>query len=160
MKTEEFKSWLLRQGAEVLAPTNQYEIVRFRAKGAVHIVYWGRKGLTMGDFAQECYDAFQKGHPMDMGLKGTQRGMAMKYRHALVERDGRGCFYCLGAMPDDDITVEHLVPLHKGGPNHLDNMALAHKVCNGKAANIPLVKKIAMREKAVAARAVAVWLRS
>ena len=149
MKTEAFKLWLAKQGAEVLAPTNQYEVVRFRAKGASHIVYWGKRGLTMGPFAQECYDAFQRGGHVDMGLKGTQRMTGARYRHGLVERDGRNCFYCLKPMLDVEITVEHLVALHKGGPNHMDNLVLAHLTCNSSVGNLPLIQKLGIREKAL-----------
>lgn len=152
MKTEAFKAWLSKQGAEVLAPTNQYEVVRFRARGAVHVVYYGKRGLTLGPFAQECYDEFRKGGHMDMGLKGTQRGIGAKYRHALIERDGRGCFYCFELMEDADVSVEHLVSLHKGGPNHMDNLALAHRACNARVGNLPLVRKLAVRERALLAR--------
>ncbi len=152
MKTEAFKAWLLKAGAEVLAPTNQYEVVRFRARGSVHVVYYGKRGLTMGPFAEECYDAFMAGGHMDMGLKGTQRGHGAKYRHALIERDGRGCFYCFEPMSDEDASVEHLVSLHKGGPNHMDNMVLAHRACNGRVGNLPLVSKLKVREQALIER--------
>lgn len=160
MKTDAFKLWLAQQGAEVLAPTNQYEVVRFRAKGAVHVVYWGRRGLTMGPFAQECYDAFVKNRPMDMGLRGTQRGVMAKQRHALIERDGKGCFYCLEPMTDEDTSVEHLVSVHKGGPNHMDNLALAHRTCNARVGNLPLVSKIAVRDRAMKALGVREWKRN
>lgn len=153
MKKEAFKLWLAQQGAEVLAPTNQYEVVRFRARGAVHVVYFGKRGLTFGPFAQDCYDAFRKGGVMNMGLKGTQRGIGAKYRHALIERDGNNCFYCLDPMADDDASVEHLVSVHKGGPNHLDNMALAHRACNARVGNLPLVSKFKVRERALLERA-------
>jgi hypothetical protein len=154
VKTEAFKAWLEKEGAEVLAPTNQYEVVRFRARGGVHVVYWGKRGLTFGPFAQECYEAFQRGQHFDMGLRGTQREGMAKFRHALFERDGRGCFYCLNLMTDEDASVEHLVARHKGGPNHMDNLALAHRTCNAKVGNLPLVKKLAVREAAIAALAI------
>lgn len=153
MKLEAFKLWLAQQGAEVLAPTNQYELVRFRAKGSTHVVYWSKRGQTFGPFAQECYDNFRRGIPMDMGLKGTQREPGGKHRHGLIERDGRGCFYCLEPMEDGDVSVEHLVSRHKGGPNHMDNLALAHTKCNARVGNLPLVQKLKVREAVLVERA-------
>lgn len=153
MRIEEFKQWLQQQGAEVLAPTNQYEVLRIRARGRVHIAYKNKNSLTTWpDFLKECRHVFERGGRMDMGLTATPRTPAAKYRAALLERDGRGCFFCTEEMPNEDMTVEHLVPVHKGGPNHTDNMALAHAKCNAAADNLPLMKKIAIREKATAAR--------
>lgn len=144
-ETKEFKLWLQRLGAEVLAPTNPYELVRFRARGGTHVVYRGRRGITADGFAQEAMAAFRTSGHVDMGLTATQRTMGIKYRAALLERDGRECFFCWKPMPNTDMTVEHLVPIHKGGPNHLDNMVLAHAACNRKADNLPLIKKVEMR---------------
>lgn len=151
MKIEAFKTWLLQQGAEVLAPTNQYEVLRVRARGRVFIAYKDKNGrTTWPDFLDECCQAFENGGSVSMGLTAVPRTAAAKYRLALIERDGMDCFYCLKPMPNDDITIEHLVSLHKGGPNHLDNMALAHGACNRSAGNKPLRDKIRMH--------VAAWL--
>ena len=144
--THYFKEWLARNGAEVLAPTNAYELVRFRARGAVHIIYTGRRGVSMQGFAHHCYTAFKDGSKVDMGVVATQRTQNTERKAALFARDGRGCFYCADDMDDEDMTVEHLIALDKGGPNRLENLALAHKRCNSKASNLPLAKKIALRD--------------
>lgn len=36
-------------------------------------------------------------------------------------------------------TFDHIVPRSKGGPNALTNLKLAHKRCNGKRGNAPLL---------------------
>jgi hypothetical protein len=148
---EAFKTWLRRHGAEVLPPTNPYELVRFRARGGTHIIYQRANGMTsMAGFAEECLRAFDAGTRIDMGQAKTVRNSPSKYlKQSLLDRDGRECFFCLGEMPNEDMTVEHLVPIHKGGPNHQDNMALAHRACNQKADNLPLMAKIKMRESAL-----------
>lgn len=165
MKTEAFKQWLSKQGAEVLASTNQYELVRFRARGAVHSVFWGRRGITFGPFAQECHDAFKKGGTIGMGFKHDRRGgMGARYRHALVERDGLDCFFCLNPVDDATATIEHLVGLAKGGPNHIDNLVLAHRTCNETIGGLPLIRKLAIRERHLVERAkesaIAEWKRN
>lgn len=144
-----FKAWLARQGAEVIAPTNPYELVRFRARSATHVIYEGRRGVSAAGFAAECLGAFRTGKPLAMGLAKVPRTPAERFVAALLQRDGDACFYCLGEMRPGDITLEHLVPVSKGGPNHLSNMALAHAACNREAGDLPLVKKIERRCRAV-----------
>lgn len=142
-----FKSWLSGLGAEVLCGTNPYELVRFKAKGGTHIVYQNSKGkITAAGFAADAIEAFRNGKSIDMGLVKTKGLANFKQKAALIERDGRDCFFCGLAMPDDDLTVEHLIARNKGGSNTLENMALAHSACNLKAGHLPLMEKIKMRD--------------
>lgn len=58
---------------------------------------------------------------------------------AVVERDGWACWLC-GVMVDQSVprtsrmgaTVDHVVPLSKGGSDELENLRLAHWICNNK----------------------------
>lgn len=147
-EVKNFETWLSSLGAEVLAPTNPFELVRFRAHSAVHIVYTKANGnITAQGFAKEAITAFKHKKPIDMGLVKANRNNASKQRAALFKRDGRECFYCGIDMPDDDMTNEHLINISAGGNNRIENMALAHKACNQRAANLPLLAKIKLREK-------------
>jgi 5-methylcytosine-specific restriction endonuclease McrA len=73
----------------------------------------------------------------------------------LVERDGAGCFFCgrRVSAPDEDCppgyepSVEHLVAIMHGGPNHISNTYLAHARCNNIAGNVSAVEKIGLRER-------------
>jgi len=169
-KTAEFAAWLAQQGAEVGTPTNPYEVVRYRAyviggaKPATHIVYAKESGLL--NFVGETrahYEAFMAGEkfagmfvsqldpaPSNDGtavprnVKKPSRGEIT--RDGLLLRDGEGCWFC-GKSMGDDSTIEHLVPRSKGGVNHSDNYVLAHRKCNSDAANMPLVEKLAMRQR-------------
>lgn len=146
MKPDEIKrltEWLARQGAEVLAPTSQYEVVRFKAHNSTHIIYRRANGrLTITGFARLAIDAFNAKRDIDMGVVMKNRTSNRRRKVALWHRDGNLCFYCAKPMAEEDMTAEHLVSLDKGGPNHIDNMALAHAHCNTRAGNLPLVKKI------------------
>lgn len=73
--------------------------------------------------------------------KGNRRAIVEK----LLHRDGPECFFC-GKRMKDDISVEHLLSRSKGGSNHLDNLVLAHILCNSEASNRAIVDKIKMRE--------------
>lgn len=142
-----FNEWLDRMGAQVLMPTNPYELARFIAHGGTHVIYVNGKGrISSNGFATECISAFDGGKTLDMGFAKTKRTPNGERRAVLIKRDGRECFYCGLDMSDDDITVEHLIALDKGGNNRLENMALAHSKCNHKAGNLSLVAKIRLRD--------------
>jgi len=156
-----FVSYLAAQGCEIGKPSNPYEVVRYRAywqgsKAPVtHIVYAKGTGLlTWTQGTQAHYDAFLAGigllfnkppKKVASELKPGPSKSAVR-REALLERDGGDCWFCGTAM-GDDCTIEHLVPKSKGGANSLQNYALAHQKCNAQAADLPLVQKIALRER-------------
>lgn len=167
-KTAEFAAWLASNGAEVRAPTNPYEVVRYLAyvdgskKALTHIVYAKDSGLlTFTGQSREHYIQFATGSKMYPDTapgnppQGWQRPSGEPFnkkdksvggvkREKLLARDGDECWFC-GDPMGDDCTIEHLVPKSDGGKNSLANYALAHGECNRRAANLPLVKKIALR---------------
>ena len=59
-------------------------------------------------------------------LGGKQRKLA--YSH-LVERDGEKCCNC-GAT--NNLAVDHIVPISRGGTNKMDNLRLLCKLCNSE----------------------------
>ena len=49
----------------------------------------------------------------------------------LVWEKGKRCAICGRKIKDlEDLTVDHIVPLARGGKNSIDNYRLAHKTCN------------------------------
>lgn len=141
----EFHDWLQRVGCEMRPATNPYEFARFVARGGVHIVYVNSRGtIKASGVAREAWEAFVGGHPFASGIAKVARTKAWKVKSSLIDRDGNACFYCGKEMPEDDMSVEHLVSIDKGGPNHMDNLALTHRACNKAADNLPLVAKIRM----------------
>lgn len=149
VKEKDFCTWLSQQGAEVLAPTNPYEIARFRARGGVHVVYEGRRGLSANGFALECWDTFKRGGRLWMGITKKPRNQLTYRKAALMERDGENCFYCGLALLVDTATIEHLVSRDKGGPDHMDNLVLVHEPCNRLADNLPLIEKLKIRDRRI-----------
>jgi hypothetical protein len=65
----------------------------------------------------------------------------------LRERDGTDCFYCGGSMPEDDTTIEHVLAISHGGTDHPSNLVLTHADCNARAANMPVIRKVQLRER-------------
>jgi len=62
----------------------------------------------------------------------ARSGRLKKQRRALVERDGVMCWICGEFMPEDDRTLDRIVPGAKGGTYAQTNLRLAHMKCNGK----------------------------
>lgn len=61
-------------------------------------------------------------------------------RLAILERDGYVCHLCLDPIPRvaespvDPLapTLDHVIPLARGGAHHPDNLAAAHFICNSR----------------------------
>ena len=53
-------------------------------------------------------------------------------RAEIYERDGGRCHICQRPVEESDFTLDHLIPLSKGGTHIRTNVALAHRVCNSR----------------------------
>ena len=51
-------------------------------------------------------------------------------RKAVYDRDGWLCFYCGERVNEENVTLDHYVPVCKGGGNTKDNLKTACLVCN------------------------------
>lgn len=140
-KHDSFADQLQAAGAEILGPTNPYEVLRFRTKHGVGVIYKGKRGETWNAEAIAARDhlANQRGSLAPVKVRGRRRDKAT-VEH-LLERDGDQCFFCGDAL-GGDITVEHLVAIAHGGPNHVSNLFLAHAECNSKAGHLSAPEKI------------------
>lgn len=136
-----FEKRLLEAGAEVLGPTNPYEVLRFRTIKGVGVVYTGKRGETWNAEAIAARDhlAAGKGSLSPVKVSGRRSDKATVSR--LLRRDGDCCLFCRLPL-DGDITVEHLVPLAHGGPNHASNLFLAHAACNHEAGHLSAPEKV------------------
>lgn len=136
---DKFKKWLQQNGCEILVPTNQYEEVRFRGS-EIGVLYY--TGKTSNGYTSDAIRHFKNGKKWDGGIVSTGRHNSyIKQKKLLLKRDGKDCFYC-GLPLDNDITLEHLIPLNQSGPNTLSNMVLAHEKCNQKMGSKNINKKV------------------
>lgn len=144
---KKFLARVTEAGGEVLAPTNPYEAMRFKTKLGVGVVYEKANGTRTwnveAEQVREHLDA-SRGSLAPVEVKGRRKGKGSVAR--LLERDGSACFFC-GVQLGDDITVEHLVAVAHGGPNHISNLFLAHGECNRAAGHLSAPEKVAMAIK-------------
>lgn len=139
--TNQFKKELLSLGAEILGETNPYEVLRFKTKYGVGVVYKGKRGETWNPEAikaREHVEA-QRGSLAHVQVAGKRKDKSTV--GALLTRDGDICFFC-GSCLDGDVTVEHLVPRSHGGPNHISNYFLSHAACNAEAGHLSAPEKV------------------
>lgn len=128
-------------GAEILGATNPYEILRFRTNLGVGIIHTGKRGQSWNPeaLAAKAHLDGNKGSLAPVAVKGRRKDKATVT--ALLERDGDGCFFC-GHPLGSDVTVEHLVAVAHGGPNHVSNLFLAHSECNNSAGHMSAPEKV------------------
>jgi 5-methylcytosine-specific restriction endonuclease McrA len=56
-------------------------------------------------------------------------------------RDGLTCVWCSKSFTwDDPATLEHIIPVAKGGTDRLGNVVLAHGSCNGARHHLGAIK--------------------
>lgn len=144
LDVDKFRSWLQKEGAEILPNTNEYEAIRFKGR-EVGVLY--KSGKTSNKYTNDTIKCFKanipwSGKPVNIGRKTTYRKEKIK----LLNRDGDKCFLC-GKSLGNDITLEHLVALSCGGSNRLSNMVLTHGHCNKLLSNKPLNEKVGMAIK-------------
>lgn len=136
---EKFRKWLEQGGCDILPPTNEFEALKFRGR-IIGIVY--KSGKTSNKYTARAIKFFKEnkkwdGFPPNVGRHKNYK----KEKIQILDRDGNLCFFCNEKL-GDDITLEHLLALSRGGRNDLANMVLMHEKCNNELSNLPLIDKI------------------
>lgn len=145
---KDFGEYLDLIGAEKKPLTNDYERYRFLADEIVCVIYQSKRGglSYSNETAQRVYRAFEDDKRINVA--GTKRKkFELTTKQALLKRDGDKCFYTRVAMTEETATIEHLIPLSKGGKNNLDNLVLCTHESNQLMADKPLQVKIKYREE-------------
>lgn len=55
-------------------------------------------------------------------------------RESIRERDKSTCYLCGGRISDEDFSIDHVIPISRGGSSDPDNVRSTHKACNAKKA--------------------------
>lgn len=148
-----FADFIKAGGGELLQPTNEWELIRFRGDKGISIIYTNKIGSrTYTGQAQAAWLAFKDGRMMRFTpapkVDRVRRERRRVLVRTLIERDGNNCFYCDCEFAAEKWpTREHLVPLTSGGPDHLSNQFLACNDCNQEAGHLSAPEKIRLRER-------------
>jgi hypothetical protein len=143
-----FTKWLGAKGAQVLQPTSVWEVCRYKSNSGTSIVYTNKTGrLRFTGDSLVAWTAYVTGAGW-RAIPATKRKLKSSPTcQALRVRDGDDCFFCRTPVEVEDESVEHLVAITHGGPDHLSNMALSHRVCNNLAGHLSVMEKIILREE-------------
>lgn len=143
-----FESWLASQGAEMIPVTSEHELIRFRCKKGIGVVYTGKRGISVsGALVTEAVKAWAHALAWDGKPDATNRKKKSGRKDSIIKRDGHLCFYCQKEFQPDELTIEHIVALSCKGPDRLENCVLACEPCNLLAGNKSAIDKVRLRER-------------
>lgn len=147
LNVDKFKAWLTSNGHQVLAPTNELEVVRFRNGNGTGIIYRTKGGLlNLQKQADIALHRYREGLPWPAPEKAKRKKPKVVMR-TLIERDGPECFYCGDDLDLDQMTKEHMLPVACGGNNHIANLVIACAPCNLEASHLSVAEKVLLREQ-------------
>lgn len=64
-------------------------------------------------------------------------GVGERVRQRVLARDGFRCVYCARQLPAEDLTVDHVQPVARGGDHSDGNLAAACQACNTRKGAMP-----------------------
>lgn len=155
-----FVTWLQMNGCDILKPTSQWEKLRYRHPKAgvciIHVNKTGRENIpTLVGGHIRNFQNLKSGNPENAPPKAKRKTGSAKQKLAqrINSRDGDSCCFC-GERPTDDnpLTIEHWLPISKGGGNGIANLGLAHKQCNALAGNLSISEKVFLRDTMIASK--------
>ena len=116
----------------VLVLNQSYEPVAVcNARKAIILVYLGKAEIV------ECLDFSVRSISFSMPFPSVVRlqiyfyrpfNRVIKSRKNILRRDGHTCQYC--GKKNTTLTVDHVIPRHKGGSDNWDNLVCACQHCN------------------------------
>jgi hypothetical protein len=140
-----FEAWLVANGSALLQPTNPYEVARFLTDEGTGVVYRNETNrLTSwqggSGRAFQCFllKAAWRARERTVRIDAKRRNLFT----SLADRDGCGCMYCSIPLTLETATIEHVVAVTHGGPNHPANLALACGPCNMDAGHLSAREKL------------------
>ena len=93
-------------------------------------------------FRKGRYSTLPEEQKFGMELNRAERKTLSFIRRQLINSKGNVCALCGKPIKDmKDCTIDHIIPLSKGGQTTLENCQLAHAKCNQKKADKILDKE-------------------
>jgi 5-methylcytosine-specific restriction endonuclease McrA len=116
-------SAILRQLAALRLSSEQF-------KGVVEIICQ----LAEAEAARRARDANRQREARRLGRR-LSPDQWESIRARVFLRDGFACAYCGDRLHKRDLTIDHIVPVSRGGGHELDNLCVACKPCNSSKAD-------------------------
>ena len=63
-------------------------------------------------------------------MKIKRKRISLEYKKIIYIRSGHRCQICGCDLSFEEMSVDHIIPLAKGGDDQLDNLQCACKICN------------------------------
>jgi hypothetical protein len=143
------KTFLTERGAEVLEPTSNFELLRFRTVKGVSVIYFKKTGdITFFGEAEDVWKAYTRNLSWRAMPSSKSKRSSVDIQ-TIRKRDGDLCFYCQEHVDKKEESAEHLVALTHGGPDHISNKFLSHRECNLHAGYMSAVEKIKIHVNSV-----------
>lgn len=76
---------------------------------------------------------------VDPAQQAKERRKARELRSSQwwKQQIGRGiCYFCGGHFPKDQLTMDHVIPISRGGRSNKKNVVVCCKACNNKKKNL------------------------
>lgn len=64
-------------------------------------------------------------------------GVPAALRDRVLARDGHRCVYCARVLPPEELTVDHVQPVSRGGDGSAGNLVTACRTCNTRKGSAP-----------------------
>lgn len=89
------------------------------------------KGFSCTEkLAKQIADNPEKIPDNDIVKAKRKMGNARKRKRLYYQKGITRCYVCDNHMEFEETTLEHIIPLAKGGSNRDDNLSLSHEKCN------------------------------
>jgi 5-methylcytosine-specific restriction endonuclease McrA len=111
----------------------RYEAVAEKRKAASRAYYHEHREERLQYFQSERGKAVGRAAALRRKarmLKQTEPTSPRWRRAEIIERDKSICFWCKTLVAEDDLHIDHIVPIAKGGSDSANNVAVTHKLCN------------------------------
>lgn len=85
--------------------------------------------LPLADESVDLVGHWYRGRPAP-GYGTSRAPLPRSLRLIVIERDGYVCGLCGGDVDPDDLHIDHIKPVARGGRDELANLQVAHPTCN------------------------------
>lgn len=127
--------YVLQKGAEYCGITNRKQVIKTQDINAATKFKKLETAQEKLAWASKKLKGFT---PVEIGEKEVSGGVQIVKRKsftsservAIYDRNHGRCAICGRYVPFADFTVDHIIPISKGGTNNMDNLQCACKTCN------------------------------